>query len=345
MNTERTLFMAETIIRIDNVSKTFTTTDNTVEALKNINLEIGKGEIFGIIGMSGAGKSTLVRTLNFLEKPTEGTVFIEDKDLSKLSEKEIRKVRTEIAMIFQSFNLLAQRSVLDNICFPLEIVGTPKVKARERARELLKIVGLEAKEGAYPSQLSGGQKQRVAIARALATNPKILLCDEATSALDPTTTKAILKLLKDINEKYGITIVIITHEMTVVQEICSHVAIIDEGVLAEHGTVEEVFSHPKSKAAKKLVFMVNHSTPRMDGRRCIRITFTENSSFEPVIANMVLECNAPVNILLADTQDIGGIAHGQMILQLPEDETTQEKMIEYLKRCNLEVEDEDWPCD
>ena len=192
MLTERTvqdrkeLIMSEAIIRIENVSKTFITTDNTVEALKNINLEIGKGEIFGIIGMSGAGKSTLVRTLNFLEKPTEGTVIIEDKDLSRLSEKEIREVRTEIAMIFQSFNLLAQRTVLDNICFPLEIIGTPKAKARERARELLQIVGLEAKENSYPSQLSGGQKQRVAIARALATNPKILLCDEATSALDPT---------------------------------------------------------------------------------------------------------------------------------------------------------------
>lgn len=337
--------MEEAIIRIQNVSKTFVTADNEVEALKGINLTINKGDIYGIIGMSGAGKSTLVRTLNFLEKPTEGTVIIEDKDLSKLSEKEIRKVRTEIAMIFQGFNLLMQRSVIDNICFPLEIIGTPKAKARERARELLKVVGLESKEKAYPSQLSGGQKQRVAIARALATNPKILLCDEATSALDPTTTKAILELLKEINEKYGITIVIITHEMTVVQEVCSHVAIIDEGNLAEQGTVEEVFSHPKSKAAKKLVFMVNHSTPVMDGRRCVRITFTENSSFEPVIANMVLECNAPVNILLADTQDIGGIAHGQMILQLPEDEALQEKMISYLKDRKLNVEDEDWPCD
>lgn len=337
--------MEEAIIRIQNVSKTFVTADNEVEALKGINLTINKGDIYGIIGMSGAGKSTLVRTLNFLEKPTEGTVIIEDKDLSKLTEKEIRKVRTEIAMIFQGFNLLMQRNVIDNICFPLEIIGTPKVKARERARELLKVVGLESKEKAYPSQLSGGQKQRVAIARALATNPKILLCDEATSALDPTTTKAILELLKNINEKYGITIVIITHEMTVVQEVCSHVAIIDEGNLAEQGTVEEVFSRPKSKAAKKLVFMVNHSTPIMDGRRCIRITFTENSSFEPVIANMVLECNAPVNILLADTQDIGGIAHGQMILQLPEDEALQEKMIGYLRDRKLNVEDEDWPCD
>ncbi len=337
--------MEEAIIRIEGVSKTFVTADNTVEALKNINLTINKGDIYGIIGMSGAGKSTLVRTLNFLEKPTEGTVIIEDKDLSKLSEKEIRKVRTEVAMIFQGFNLLMQRTVLDNVCFSMEIIGKSKAEARDRARELLKVVGLESKEKAYPSQLSGGQKQRVAIARALATNPKILLCDEATSALDPTTTKSILELLKEINVKYGITIVIITHEMTVVREICSHVAIIDEGVLAEQGAVEDVFSHPKSKAAKKLVFMINRSTPLMDGRRCIRITFSENSSFEPVIANMVLEYNAPVNILLADTQDIGGIAHGQMILQLPEDEAIQEKMITYLKNRGLEPEEEEWPCD
>ncbi|MBR1477515.1 MAG: ATP-binding cassette domain-containing protein [Lachnospiraceae bacterium] len=331
--------MAEPIIQIKDVSKTFVSSDNEVEALKNINLTIEKGDIYGIIGMSGAGKSTLVRTLNFLEKPTSGTVIIEDKDLSTLSEKELREVRTQIAMIFQHFNLLMQRNVLDNVCFPMEIIGMKRTEAVERARELLEVVGLSEKENAYPSQLSGGQKQRVAIARGLATNPKILLCDEATSALDPTTTKAILELLKKINAEYGITIVIITHEMTVVQEICSHVAIIDSGDLAESGTVEEIFSHPKTPAARKLVFMVNHKIDEMVGKRCIRITFTENSSFEPVIANMVLECNAPVNILLADTQDIGGIAHGQMILQLPEDAALQERMINYLINRNLDVEE------
>lgn len=331
--------MAEPIIQIKDVSKTFVSSDNEVEALKNINLTIEKGDIYGIIGMSGAGKSTLVRTLNFLEKPTSGTVIIEDKDLSTLSEKELREVRTQIAMIFQHFNLLMQRNVLDNVCFPMEIIGMKRTEAVERARELLEVVGLSEKENAYPSQLSGGQKQRVAIARGLATNPKILLCDEATSALDPTTTKAILELLKKINSEYGITIVIITHEMTVVQEICSHVAIIDSGDLAESGTVEEIFSHPKTPAARKLVFMVNHKIDEMVGKRCIRITFTENSSFEPVIANMVLECNAPVNILLADTQDIGGIAHGQMILQLPEDAALQERMINYLINRNLDVEE------
>jgi len=242
-------------------------------------------------------------------------------------------------MIFQHFNLLMQRNVLDNICFPMEIVGVKKADARKRAKELLEVVGLSEKAKSYPAQLSGGQKQRVAIARALANNPKILLCDEATSALDPTTTKSILQLLQQINRDYGITIVIITHEMSVVQEICSHVAIIDNGELAEHGRVEDVFTSPKSAAAKKLVFMVNPQIGEMRSKKCIRIVFVENSSFEPVIANMILECKAPVNILLADTKDINGIAHGQMILQLPEDEGIASKMIHYLQDRKLTVEE------
>lgn len=331
----------EAIIQVRDVTKTFVGKDNKVEALKGINLDIHKGEIYGIIGMSGAGKSTLVRCLNFLERPTTGTVFIEGKDLSQLKEGELRKTRTEIAMIFQHFNLLMQRNVIDNICFPMEIKGTSRKDAVKRAKELLEIVGLSEKAKAYPAQLSGGQKQRVAIARALANNPKILLCDEATSALDPTTTKSILQLLQQINREYGITIVIITHEMAVVQEICSHVAIIDNGELAENGTVEEVFTSPKTAAAKKLVFMVNPKAAEMHGKKCIRIVFSENSSFEPVIANMVLECKAPVNILQADTKDIGGIAHGQMILQLPEDEAAASRMIHYLKERKLTVEEVD----
>lgn len=331
----------EPIIQIQNVAKTFLGKDNQVEALKGITLDIEKGDIYGIIGMSGAGKSTLVRCLNFLEKPTSGTVLIENKDLSAMTEKELRHTRTEIAMIFQHFNLLMQRNVLDNVCFPMEIVGVKKADARKRAMELLEIVGLSEKAKSYPAQLSGGQKQRVAIARALANNPKILLCDEATSALDPTTTKSILQLLQQINRDYGITIVIITHEMTVVQEICSHVAIIDNGELAEHGTVEEVFTSPKTSAAKKLVFMINPQMAEMRSKRCIRIVFVENSSFEPVIANMILECKAPVNILLADTKDINGIAHGQMILQLPEDESIAAKMIHYLRERKLTVEEVD----
>ena len=330
----------ETMISVKDVSKSFETKEAVVNALDHVNLEIHKGEIYGIIGMSGAGKSTLVRCLNFLERPTTGTVCIEEHDLSMMSEEELRKLRTKIAMIFQHFNLLMQRTVLDNICLPLEIVGMPKKKAREKEAELLKIVDLEEKAKAYPSQLSGGQKQRVAIARALAMDPKILLCDEATSALDPTTTKSILALLKDINQRFGITIVIITHEMAVVQEVCTHVAIIDQGTLAETGTVEEVFSHPKTKAGKKLIYQSsNKDYSLMHGKKCIRIVFSENSSFEPVIGNMVLECKAPVNILLADTKDIGGIAHGQMVLQLPEDSVTAEKMIQYLKERNLTVEE------
>ena len=331
----------EPIIQIQNVTKTFVGKENQVEALKGISLDIQKGDIYGVIGMSGAGKSTLVRCLNFLEKPTTGTVLVENKDLSGLSEKELRRERTEIAMIFQHFNLLMQRNVVDNVCFPMEIVGVKKADARKRAMELLKIVGLAEKAKSYPAQLSGGQKQRVAIARALANNPKILLCDEATSALDPTTTKSILQLLQQINREYGITIVIITHEMAVVQEICSHVAIIDNGELAESGTVEEVFTSPKTAAAKKLVFMVNPKAAEMHGKKCIRIVFSENSSFEPVIANMVLECKTPVNILQADTKDIGGIAHGQMILQLPEDEAAASRMIHYLKERKLTVEEVD----
>lgn len=331
----------DTIIQIQNVTKTFVGKESRVDALKDICLDIHKGDIYGIIGMSGAGKSTLVRCLNFLERPTKGTVLVEGKDLSAMTEKELRKTRTNIAMIFQHFNLLMQRSVIDNVCFPMEIVGVNKAAARKRALELLEIVGLSEKANSYPAQLSGGQKQRVAIARALANNPGILLCDEATSALDPTTTKSILQLLKEINQKFGITIVIITHEMAVVQEICSHVAIIDHGELAEYGQVEDIFTAPKSAAAKKLVFMVDPKATQMQGKKLIRIVFSENSSFEPVIANMVLECKAPVNILLADTKDIGGIAHGQMILQLPEDEAVAAKMIHFLKERRLTVEEVD----
>ncbi len=333
--------MGEPVIQIQNVSKTFQTKEAQVAALKDISLTINKGDIYGIIGMSGAGKSTLVRCLNFLERPTEGTVLIDGVDLAGCSDRELRKVRNSVAMIFQHFNLLMQATVLDNVCFGLEILGRKKKEAREEARKLLKIVDLESKADAYPAQLSGGQKQRVAIARSLAMNPRILLCDEATSALDPTTTRSILELLSRINKEYGITIVIITHEMSVVQEICSHVAIIDKGELAETGTVEEVFSSPRSKAARKLVLQGERRTALMDSRRCVRIVFSENSSFEPVIANMVLECRAPVNILLADTQDVGGIARGQMVLQLPEDVQTAGRMIQYLKERKLTVEELD----
>lgn len=327
------------LIQIKDLEKQYFSQSNKVTALAGINLDIYKGDIFGIIGMSGAGKSTLVRCINFLEKPTGGTVIIKDSDLSLMNEIELRCARREIGMIFQQFNLLMQRSVEDNICFPLEISGMSKKEGRKRAAELLELVGLSDKKKSYPSQLSGGQKQRVAIARALATNPEILLCDEATSALDPTTTRSILALLKDINKKLGITIIIITHEMAVVEEICDRVAIIDNGTLAETGTVEEVFSRPKTDAAKKLVYHSGSAVSEMTGKRCVRIVFDGKSSFEPVIANMVLECRAQVNILFADTKDINGKAFGQMVLQLPEDEMLSDKIVHYLESKNVNVEE------
>lgn len=327
------------LIQIKDLGKEYISQNATVTALSGINLNINAGDIYGIIGMSGAGKSTLVRCINYLEKPTKGSVIIEDKDLSKLTEKDLRKVRQDIGMIFQQFNLLMQRNVEDNICFPLEISGINKNERRKRAQELLELVGLTDKRKSYPSQLSGGQMQRVAIARALSTNPKILLCDEATSALDPTTTRSILSLLREINKRLGITIVIITHEMAVVEEICDYVAIIDGGFLAEQGAVEEVFSNPKTDAAKKLVYHSNSAVIEMKSKRCIRIVFDGKSSFEPVIANMVIECRAQVNILFADTKDINGKAFGQMVLQLPEDDMIADKIIYYLRDKNVVVEE------
>lgn len=329
----------EPIIRIEHLDKEFKLKDMNVNALKDVSLDIYKGDIYGIIGMSGAGKSTLVRCLNFLERPTGGKVIVDGMNLSDLSEKELREARKDIGMIFQHFNLLMQRSVIDNVCFPLEIAGIKKAEAKEKAMKYLKIVGLEEKAHAYPSQLSGGQKQRVAIARVLASDPKILLCDEATSALDPQTTKSILQLLKEINQKYGITIVVITHEMSVVQEICSHVAIIDHGNLAEHGTVEEIFQSPKSREAKRLIYQGYEKVAEMKGRKCVRIVFSENSSFEPVIGNMVLAFKTPVNILYANTRNLDGVAKGEMILQLPDDAILQEKMVNYLKNARLAVEE------
>ena len=329
-------------IEIKNLTKIFEIKGHTVTALSDVSLSIEKGDIFGIIGMSGAGKSTLVRTVNYLEKPTQGSILIDGINLSSLSEKELRKKRREIGMIFQNFNLLEQKNVIDNICFPLEIAGTKRKEARIRAKELLKTVNLEDKEKAFPSQLSGGQKQRVAIARALATNPSILLCDEATSALDPQTTDSILKLLKEINETLGITIVIITHQMSVVTEVCKHVAIIDNGKLAEEGEVDKIFESPSSDAAKELITSseINYTPLKsLDTKRKIRIVFKENSAYEPVISNMILKFKTPVNILKADTRNVGGKARGEMILALPEDEAVSEEIILYLKENGLAVAD------
>ena len=329
----------EPMIQVENLCKRFNTKGGTVEAAKNISFSIEKGEIFGIIGLSGAGKSTLVRCLNLLERPTSGTVRVNGKNLTELSEKELRKERQKVGMIFQHFNLLMQRTALDNVCFPMEIAGIKKAEARKKALEYLKIVGLEEKALSYPSQLSGGQKQRVAIARVLASDPQILLCDEATSALDPQTTKAILELIKEINRDYEITVVVITHEMSVVQEICDKVAVLERGALVETGTVEELFRNPKTDEAKKLVFSGRTQIQEMKGKRLVRVTFQEKSSFEPVIANLVLTYRTPVNILYADTKNINGQAQGEMILQLREIEEVANKMIQYLRDINMGVEE------
>ena len=327
------------IIRIEGLSKTFKGANGEFSALEDINLEIREGEIFGIIGMSGAGKSTLVRCMNFLERPTRGTVYFNGEDLSHLTKKELYKIRQSMGMIFQQFNLLMQRTVVGNVCFPLEIAGVDKKTARERAEELLALVGISEKADSYPSQLSGGQRQRVAIARALATNPKVLLCDEATSALDPATTRGVLMLLKDINKRLGITVVVITHEMRVIEEICSRVAILDSSRIAEAGSVEEIFTRPKTAAAKRLVFPEDPSMGKLSGTRCCRIVFNGNSSFEPVIAGMVLDFRQVINILFADTKNIDGKAFGQIVIQLPDNELLADRMMEYLRSKNLVAEE------
>lgn len=242
------------MIEIKNLTKTFATANGNLHALNDVSLSVNDGEIYGIIGMSGAGKSTLVRCINMLEKPSGGEIIINGEDITQQSEKELQKTRADIAMIFQSFNLLMQRTCLKNITFPLELAGCKRSEAKKRALELLETVGLPEKANAYPAQLSGGQQQRIAIARALATNPKILLCDEATSALDPRTTHSILRLIKSINQTTGITVIVITHQMSVVSDICSRVSVLDEGRVVETGEVKDILSAPQSSAGKYLVF-------------------------------------------------------------------------------------------
>lgn len=337
--------MAE--ILVQDLHKTFQTKDGTLEALKGVSLEIETGDIYGIIGMSGAGKSTLVRCMNYLEVPTQGKVVVQGKDLASLNGAQLRMQRQKMGMIFQHFNLLMQKNVLDNICFPLTIQGVKKAQARQRAMELLEVVGLSDKAQAYPAQLSGGQKQRVAIARALASNPSILLCDEATSALDPQTTYSILELLKDINRKLGLTIVIITHQMSVVREICNRVAIMQAGRVVEEGSVAQIFAHPQSDVGRELVSKDSPSEgdtrtltqDRIQSGNRIRIVFSENSSFEPVIANLILTFKEPVNIMKANTKNVGGTAKGDMLLEFMPGSTQQEAMKDYLRQRGLELEE------
>jgi len=331
--------MSDAIIQVKNLSKTYDSGKDSVEAVKDVSFEIEKGEIFGIIGLSGAGKSTVVRTLNLLERPTSGSVIVNGKDLLSLSDKELRHERQNIGMIFQHFNLLMQKNVLKNVMFPMELAGYSKADAKARALEVLEIVGLEDKAKAYPSQLSGGQKQRVAIARALSTNPEIILSDESTSALDPQTTGQILDLLKKLSVDYGITVVVITHEMSVIQKICDRVVVLDKGTLAESGTVQELFQNPKTDAAKRLVLNGIEHIDELKSKRAVRVTFSENSAFEPVIGNITLEYKTPVNILFANTHEENGRAVGEMILGLPENDEVADGMLKYLKEHGIGVEE------
>ncbi|MCI5499588.1 MAG: ATP-binding cassette domain-containing protein [Clostridiales bacterium] len=324
--------MSQSIIQIQHLNKTFGTGESAVHALEDINLDIRSGEIFGIIGLSGAGKSTLVRCMNLLERPTSGSVIVDGQDMTKLNTKELNKARKSISMIFQSFNLLMQRNALDNICFPLELMGVGRAKAVKKARELLKLVGLEAREKAYPAQMSGGQKQRVAIARALATDPKVLLCDEATSALDPTTTASILELLKELNQKLGVTVVVITHQMNVIEEICHRVAILDGGVVAEAGRVSDIFANPQSDIGRQFVYPDGAKISQLPVGRVIRVVFNGGSSYEPLIASLAIDCGVKVNILGADTRNIEGKAFGSMLLGLPESPVETAKALQYLQR-------------
>lgn len=325
------------MIEIKNLTKTFTLSSGKVEALKDVSLTVNDGEIYGIIGMSGAGKSTLVRCINMLERPTSGNVIFDGVDMGSLGKKELRETRRKITMIFQGFNLLMQKNCLKNVCFPLELEGVPKAEARKKAAELLELVGLAEKAKAYPAQLSGGQQQRVAIARALATEPKVLLCDEATSALDPKTTNSILDLVQTINKKTGISVIIITHQMSAVERVCNRVAILENGAVAEEGTVSEVFSHPKSSAAKRLVFPEGSSeeflSEKDENYRYIRVVFNDaDATDEPMIAQMALKEGIEASICYASTKSIGGKAYGTMLLAVKNEQNNLERAIKFLSQ-------------
>ncbi len=327
------------MIRFENVSKVFALKDKNIHAVHDMSFTIERGDIFGIIGLSGAGKSTLVRCMNLLEKPTSGKVFLGEEELTAMKPKELRIARKNIGMIFQQFNLLEQRTAFKNVCYPLEIIGVSKKNAENKARQLLELVGLDDRMHSYPSQLSGGQKQRVAIARALATNPEVLLCDEATSALDPNTTKATLDLLKKINEELGVTIVIITHEMKIVEQICNNVAIIDSGRIAEMGEVQEVFLHPQTKIAKELIAPKSQLLQSIPGGKILRLSFASQEFTEPIVAHLILKCQAAVKIWGASAQEIRGKSFGQMFIQLPENEEILEQVKSYLDEVNVFYEE------
>ena len=328
------------MIELKHLTKVFASKKGSIKAIEDVNLTIEDGDIFGIIGLSGAGKSTLVRCINLLEKPTSGRVLIDGVDLTSSTEKEIRRIRSNIGMIFQGFNLLEQRTVIDNVCFPLELRGVAKEERYATAMKLLQTVGLEGREGAYPSELSGGQKQRVAIARALSTNPKYLLCDEATSALDPNTTRAILALLEQINREMGVTIVIITHEMKVVESICNKVAVMDNAQIVESGKVSEVFFNPKSKTARELILpegikeLMNAEESEAKTVK-LRLVFNGELTSTPVISGLALEVKVPVNIIYSNMREIDGRAYGYMMIEISNDPETVRAVCEYMQTKNV----------
>ena len=321
------------MIQVTNLTKVFRG-ETDVTALTGINLNVDDGDIYGIIGMSGAGKSTLVRSINMLERPTSGKIVIDGRDMAALSEAELRAARRDITMIFQGFNLLMQRTCQRNVAFPLELAGMKRGDAMKRAAELLELVGLGDKLKNYPSQLSGGQQQRVAIARALATKPKILLCDEATSALDPQSTQSILGLIRDIHDRLGITVIVITHQMSVVEQICTRVAILDGGEVAEEGKVSEVFAAPQSQAAKRLVYPEGYEQPvvRFDEGKMLRVVFNgAKATKTPLIAQMALDCGITASILGASTKGIGEKAYGNMLLGIPGGDAELQRAMDYLR--------------
>ncbi|WP_100333293.1 methionine ABC transporter ATP-binding protein [Bacillus alkalisoli] len=336
------------MINLQNVKKVFLAKSGNVTAVDNINLEIDKGEIFGIIGYSGAGKSTLIRMLNGLEVPSSGDVVVAGRNISKIKGKQLREARQEISMIFQHFNLLWSRTVRENIAFPLEIAGIARKERQERVEELIKLVGLEGREDAYPSQLSGGQKQRVGIARALANNPKVLLCDEATSALDPQTTDSILELLVDINKRLGLTIVLITHEMHVIQKICHRVAVMENGAVVEQGNVLDVFRKPKQNITKKFVQQVSepeeaeetiqHLVAQYREGKIIQLTFVGETAEQPIITNIIRKFDISINILQGKVSHTQNGPYGTLIIHLDGDEQEIEKALDFIRQEQVELE-------
>ena len=341
----------EIMIRLKGITKAFPQKKGALEVLHGIDLDIEKGEIFGIIGLSGAGKSTLVRCINLLERPTEGQVYLDGQELTCLSEKDLRQARRSMGMIFQQFHLLMQRTAMENVCFPMEIAGVKKAEAREKAKELLELVGLGDRMESYPSQLSGGQKQRVAIARALANDPKVLLCDEATSALDPQTTKSILHLLKQVNEKLGITIVVITHEMAVVKDICDRVAIMELGRVVEEGATEDVFVHPREKVTKdfistagnvdkiyELIEQGNDLTKLQEGEKMVMMTYSANNAGEPVISYLAEAFDVKANIIYGNIDILKGKTIGKLVVTLSGKPENMEKALAYIEERKVELE-------